>query len=337
MCILAKEAKAIRFSHITAISIKKFLCSPMLGKRPKLVRIGSAAALAEASMAAAVEQAAARLADLERKAAFFDAAVVGDPLALGRAMAAPSGDPVREGMIARNLLDESAIRQQRFAESLEERSMLAAQDELELSAALELSVGAGVLGCWVRIWQGKTWRGRTWRGGIWRGRTWRGPGGRGPGGALAGAAGGRARGARVRARRSTRLLGAGLEKKTPIYDAAIVLDPLTEGFAKGEGASSSRRRFIVFKIAQPRIVAAFSRRQYVLVIFKIKIYNILNFIIISPLTELWSYTSYTPALLVAGAAGAYSSARQVRAFRELTRGEARGTRTRAIEVAVMAG
>ena len=46
----------------------------------------------------AVEQAAARLADLERKAAFFDAAVVGDPLALGRTMAAPSGDPVREGI-----------------------------------------------------------------------------------------------------------------------------------------------------------------------------------------------------------------------------------------------
>ena len=118
----------------------------MLGKRPKVVRIGSAAALAEASMAAAAEYEAARLADLERKAAFFDAAVVGDPLALGRAMAAPSGDPVREGMIARNLLDESAIRQQRFAESLEERSMLAAQDELELSAALELSVGAGGAG-----------------------------------------------------------------------------------------------------------------------------------------------------------------------------------------------
>ena len=93
-----------------------------------------------------MEQAAARLADLERKAAFFDAAVVGDPLALGRAMAAPSGDPVREGMIARSLLNESAIRLQRFAESLEERSMLAAQDELELSAALELSVRAGGAG-----------------------------------------------------------------------------------------------------------------------------------------------------------------------------------------------
>ena len=91
--------------------MKKYLCSPMLGKRPKLVRIGSAAALAEAFMAAAAEYEAALLADLERKAAFFDTAVVGDPLALGRAMAAPSGDPVREGMIARSLLNESAIRQ----------------------------------------------------------------------------------------------------------------------------------------------------------------------------------------------------------------------------------
>ena len=41
MCILAKEAKAIRFTGSTAISIKKFLCSPMLGKRPNLVRIGT--------------------------------------------------------------------------------------------------------------------------------------------------------------------------------------------------------------------------------------------------------------------------------------------------------
>ena len=67
MSILAKEAKAIKFSAITAISMKKYLCSSMLGKRPKLVRIGSAAALAEAPMAAAAEYEAARLADLERK------------------------------------------------------------------------------------------------------------------------------------------------------------------------------------------------------------------------------------------------------------------------------
>ena len=59
MCILAKEAKAIKFSAITAISVKKYLCSPMLGMRPKLVRKGSSAALAEASMAAAAEYEAA--------------------------------------------------------------------------------------------------------------------------------------------------------------------------------------------------------------------------------------------------------------------------------------
>ena len=339
MAKVTKEFKAIRISRTTPSSLKKYLDSPVFGPRPKLVAVGSAAALAEASMAAAAEYEAARLADLERKAAFFDAAVVGDPLALGRAIAAPSGDPVREGMIARNLLDESAIRQQRFAESLEERAMLAAQHELELSAGSEPEVDLELLKLLGEYLAGEDLAGEDLAGGdlAGGGPGGGGPGGRGPGGAIAGAAGGRARGARVRARRSTRLLGAGLEKKTPIYDAAIVLDPLTEGFAKGEGASSSRRRFILFKIALPRIVAASSRRQYVLVIFKIKIYNILNFIIISPLTELWSYTSYTPALLVAGAAGADSSARQVRAFRELTRGEARGTRTRAIEVAVMAG
>ena len=168
--------------------------------------------------------------------------------------------------------------------------MLAAQGELELSAALELSVGAGGAGLLGEDLAGEDLAGEDLAGRNLPGRTWRGLGGRGPGGALAGAAGGRARGARVRARRST-CSARGLEKKTPIYDAAIVLDPLTEVFAKGEGESSSRRRFILCEIAQPRIVAAFSGRQYVLVILKIKIYNILNLIIISPLTELWTYTS----------------------------------------------
>ena len=187
-------------------------------------------------------------------------------------------------MIARSLLNESAIRQQRFAESLEERAMLAAQHELERSAGSEPEVDLELLKLLGEYLAGEDLAGEDLAGGGsggggpgGGGPGGEGPGGRGPGGALAGAAGGRARGARVRARRSTRLLGAGLEKKTPIYDAAIVLDPLTEGFAKGEGASSSRRRFIVCKIAQPRIVAAFSRRQYVLVIFKIKIYNINEF------------------------------------------------------------
>ena len=76
---VSKEAKAIIVPRTTPSSLKKYLESPVFGPRPRLVAVGSAAALAEASMAAAVEQAAARLADLERKAAFFDAAVVGRP------------------------------------------------------------------------------------------------------------------------------------------------------------------------------------------------------------------------------------------------------------------
>ena len=79
MARVSKEAKAITVTRTTpsSSSLKKYLESTVFGKRPKLVRIGSAAALAEAPMAAAAEYEAARLADLERKAAFFDATVVG--------------------------------------------------------------------------------------------------------------------------------------------------------------------------------------------------------------------------------------------------------------------
>ena len=43
---LAKEPRAIRLAHVTATSLKAFLLSPVFGKRPKLVRKGTAAALA---------------------------------------------------------------------------------------------------------------------------------------------------------------------------------------------------------------------------------------------------------------------------------------------------
>ena len=43
---LAKEARAIRLAHVTATSLKIFLLSPGFGKRPKLVRKGTSAALA---------------------------------------------------------------------------------------------------------------------------------------------------------------------------------------------------------------------------------------------------------------------------------------------------
>ena len=43
---LAKEARAIRLAHVTATSLKAFLLSPVFGKRPKLVRKDTTAALA---------------------------------------------------------------------------------------------------------------------------------------------------------------------------------------------------------------------------------------------------------------------------------------------------
>ena len=117
--------------------------------------------------------------------------------------------------------------------------MLAAQHELELSAGSEPEVDLELLKLLGEYLAGEDLAGEDLAGKdlAGGGPGGGGPGGRGPGGALAGAAGGRARGARVRARRRTRLLGAGLEKKTPIYiyDAAILLDPLTEGLVKGEG------------------------------------------------------------------------------------------------------
>jgi hypothetical protein len=42
---LAKEARAARLAHVTATSLKVFLLSPVFGKRPKLLRKGTAAAL----------------------------------------------------------------------------------------------------------------------------------------------------------------------------------------------------------------------------------------------------------------------------------------------------
>ena len=43
---LAKEARATRLAHVTATSLKVFLLSPVFGKQPKLVKKGTAAALA---------------------------------------------------------------------------------------------------------------------------------------------------------------------------------------------------------------------------------------------------------------------------------------------------
>ena len=144
-----KEAKDIRFGDSTSISISNFLKSPVLGPRPRLVRKGTAAAVAETAAAALVEHESARRVNLEMAAAAYDEALELDPLAEGRAKGAAAGDPLREGMIAHNMLDQAAIQQQQLAEVLEARAeekkalaeALARVRELELSAASVAALG----------------------------------------------------------------------------------------------------------------------------------------------------------------------------------------------------
>ena len=122
----------------------------MFGPRPRLVRKGTAAAVAETAAAALVEHESARRVNLEMAAAAYDEALELDPLAEGRAKGAAAGDPLREGMIAHNMLDQAAIQQQQLAEVLEARAeekkalaeALARVRELELSAAAALGLSA---------------------------------------------------------------------------------------------------------------------------------------------------------------------------------------------------
>ena len=67
--------------------------------QPKLVRKGTAAAVAETAAAALAEHEAARRVDLKMASGAFDKALEPDPLAEGRAKGAAAGDPLREGMI----------------------------------------------------------------------------------------------------------------------------------------------------------------------------------------------------------------------------------------------
>ena len=62
---LAKEVRAIRLANVTATFLKAFLLAPVFGKRPKLVRKGTASALAEAAAAALAVHDAARRVKLE--------------------------------------------------------------------------------------------------------------------------------------------------------------------------------------------------------------------------------------------------------------------------------
>ena len=120
---LFKEAKAINFSQSTPMSVLKFFQSSVFSPRPRVLRKGTAAAVAEAAAAAAAAHAASELADLEKKASFFDANIQDDEGARDRARRAESDDPLCQGMIARARLDESERRKEQFREVLELRAV----------------------------------------------------------------------------------------------------------------------------------------------------------------------------------------------------------------------
>ena len=104
------------------MSVLKFFQSSVFSPRPRVLRKGTAAAVAEAAAAAAAAHAASELADLEKKASFYDTAIRDDEGARDRARRAAPDDPLRQGMIARARLDESERRQQQFKEVLELRA-----------------------------------------------------------------------------------------------------------------------------------------------------------------------------------------------------------------------
>ena len=96
--ILFKEAKAVRFPQSTPMSVLKFFQSSVFSPRPRVLKKGTAAAVAEAAAAAAAAHAASELADLEKKASFYDAAIRDDEGARDRARRAEFYDPLRQGM-----------------------------------------------------------------------------------------------------------------------------------------------------------------------------------------------------------------------------------------------
>ena len=103
---LFKKAKAVELSQSTPMSVLKFFQSSVFSPRPRVLRKGTAAAVAEAAAAAAAAaHAASELADLEKKASFFDANIQDDEGARDRARRAESDDPLCQGMIARARLD----------------------------------------------------------------------------------------------------------------------------------------------------------------------------------------------------------------------------------------
>ena len=135
---LAKDVAAISYGHSTATSITKYLRSPVLGNRPKLVRKNTKAAAAEAATEAAKAEAAVRMEETKRLAAEYEA-MDGGALTETEALAqaAEPGDPLREQWLAYQLLLESDRRAALLGEMLSARAAAAAE-----TAAIDAAVAA---------------------------------------------------------------------------------------------------------------------------------------------------------------------------------------------------
>jgi hypothetical protein len=126
MTAVAKEVAAISYAHYTATSIANYLLSDVFGKRPKLVHKNTKAAAFEATEMAAETEAAARMEDIKRLAAEYEAMDCGAGTE-ALAQAAKPGDPLRERWSAHHLLHESDRRAARFGEMLSAREPAAAE------------------------------------------------------------------------------------------------------------------------------------------------------------------------------------------------------------------
>jgi hypothetical protein len=134
-----KDAAAIRCGHSTATSITNYLRSPVIAKRPKLVRKSTKAAAAEAAKKAAEAEALALLEKTKRLAAECEAMDQG-ALTEALAKAAESGDPLRERWHAQSLLHASDLRAARFGEMSSARQAAAAE-----TAAADAAVAAAAV------------------------------------------------------------------------------------------------------------------------------------------------------------------------------------------------
>ena len=108
--------------------LPRLSASPTTRPHPGLVERGTAAAAAEKAADDAAAHAAAELADLKKKASFFEEALLTKPCASFMAELAGPDSPQRQGVIARARLDEP------------DRRQLQHQEQLALGAALGLSM-----------------------------------------------------------------------------------------------------------------------------------------------------------------------------------------------------